>query len=70
MSNYWLKPTACHVTALARQGPRHSGRGLAVRWAAWDNDLNELEPRRTLSAGPHSSSEEFVGTAIGQAAGY
>jgi len=30
-SNYWLKPTAYRVTALAGQGPRHSGRGLAVR---------------------------------------
>jgi hypothetical protein len=29
--NYWLKPTAYRVTALAGQGPRHSGRGLAVR---------------------------------------
>jgi len=30
-SNNRLNPTAFHVTALARQGPRHSGRGLAVR---------------------------------------
>lgn len=31
--NYGLSPTACHVTALAGQGSRRSGRGLAVRWA-------------------------------------
>lgn len=31
--NYRLNPPASRVTAFAEQGPRHSGRGLAVRWA-------------------------------------
>ena len=31
-SNFGLNPPASRVTALAGQAPRHSGRGLGVRW--------------------------------------
>ena len=39
LPNSGFSPAASRVTALARQAPRHSGRGLGVRWTDSDNDF-------------------------------
>jgi hypothetical protein len=65
--NYSLNPTHSRVTPRAGHASRHAARGLALRWAVWDNDLNESKPDRTLMAGPHEFGG-FVGTAVGKTA--
>ena len=63
-----INPTVVPVTRLAcaRRAPVPPA-GYRVRWAVWDNDLNESEPDRTLFAGPHCFGGS-VGAAIGKAA--